>query len=169
MLDGVLLAVSRCPEVNGLLVVTNSQEVAESARIRNVAIVSDPPGNPALATVVDAGLRSAESRGAERAIVLMADLPIVRPADISAIAHALESHDLVLVPDARGENTNALALRLRDRQPTAFGSPRSFEQHVSRARQAHQSWLVHNAASIAFDVDTPDDYRQLLRRHPGYL
>jgi 2-phospho-L-lactate guanylyltransferase len=154
-----------CADISGVLVLSDSPEVLELAQRRGHHAERErpdlPPG-PALGAILDDGLQRLVARGAQAALLLMADLPRVQRDDLSVLLHHLRSHDLVIAPDLREQNTNALALRLHRYPRTAFGSGDSFRLHLQRASDLGLRALVHRAPGLGFDVDLPGDHAELL-------
>jgi len=64
------------------------------------------------------------------------------------------------VGDRHGTGTNALVLAPPDAMAPGFG-PDSFARHVAAAEEAGVSHRVELAASLAHDVDTPEDLADL--------
>jgi 2-phospho-L-lactate guanylyltransferase len=64
---------------------------------------------------------------------------------------------LVIAPCRHRTGTNALLLRPPGLIPFAFG-PDSFAAHCAAARAAGVEPVVHRANSLAFDLDTPEDW-----------
>lgn len=151
----------RCPSVALTFVVTNGDDVAELVRLtdtdRRAVVLRDPEPDVSLAALMDWALREVSSRGAARALIMMADLPDVESCDVDALCAALDVYDCVLVPDRRGQSTNALGLRLPFAGQTAFGHADSLAQHRARALALglHASVLANSR--IAHDVDLPED------------
>jgi 2-phospho-L-lactate guanylyltransferase len=158
-----LRAASGCSQVNAVFVVTNSDDVKRRAVHEGATALSDPATNGSLAEIIEAGVDEAARRGAQGAIVLMSDLPLVESRDVSELAVALEHHDVAIAPDRHRTNTNALAISVARRPALAFGSERSFEKHVSSARALGQTIHVLENERLAFDVDVPADYARLSR------
>jgi len=156
LLEHVLdtLAVSH---LDGILVATDSSEVAETARQRATRICWDAPDALNLAAVVDRGLLELSAFGARSALVLMADLPAIEPDDVHAVLALLAEHDVVVVPAADGFHTNALALSPPTCLRTAFGRADSFQAHLAVARSTHLRTAVFDHPRLAFDVDGPAD------------
>jgi 2-phospho-L-lactate guanylyltransferase len=146
--------------VDGVLVATDSDEVAAAARAHGAAVQVDEGTGP-LARVVDAGLAALAARGATAALVLMADLPRIAAADVRAVLAALDGHDVAIVADLRGRHTNALALRPPDALATCFGRADSFADHCAAARTRGLRVAVLENENISFDVDGPDDHARL--------
>ena len=74
---------------------------------------------------------------------------------------ALPVHPAVVIAPCRRESgTNALLLRPADLVPFSFG-PASFAAHCAAARAAGVEPAVYRSASIALDLDTPEDWRMV--------
>jgi len=153
LLRATISAARGTPGVDEVLVVSPDVEVLEVAAHAGATPVEQLSRglNPALQEA-----RAAAS--GSRLLILPADLPGVRPADLArvlAAGDAAGSPSVVLVPDRHGTGTNALLLDPPDAIDPAFGGD-------SRAGHA---WLAASA-DIAFtevtgvldlDVDTPED------------
>ncbi len=158
MFEHVLQVALHTPGIAGALVITDGADVAKLARAHRAEVMDDPqPPAASLAGVVDAALAELRTRGAERALVLMGDLPRVTQEDLQELLGGLDTADLVLAPDAAVVCTNALGLRLAQRFPTCFGHPQSFVEHKARARQLGLTCVVIHNPRVALDVDTWTD------------
>jgi 2-phospho-L-lactate guanylyltransferase len=89
----------------------------------------------------------ARDQGATALLVLPTDLPRLTAA----------THLLVIAPCRRRTGTNALLMRPPNLIPFLFG-PDSFAAHCAAARAAGVEPLIYRADSIAFDLDTPEDW-----------
>jgi 2-phospho-L-lactate/phosphoenolpyruvate guanylyltransferase len=163
LLEHTLDVLGACPRLAGVLVATDGDEVADLARARGACVRRDS-GEGTLAEVVDGALGDVAGRGADAAVVLMADLPYATADDVSSVLDALEDHDVVLVRDHLGRHTNALALAPSTAMRTRFGHPDSFAEHVAAARAAGLRVAVVPSEGIAFDVDGPADHAALAIR-----
>jgi 2-phospho-L-lactate guanylyltransferase len=170
-----VLGVLRASPVEGVLVATNGDDVAEIALRAGASVLGDQGDAPrasarrprALAAVVDRALHVAGARGADAAIVLMADLPLLEPRDVEALTGALIDHDIVLARDHLGRHTNALAVAPPTAIETCFGSDDSFAEHCAAARAAGLRLALLDNDRIAFDVDGPADHLAFTGRRPG--
>lgn len=156
----------RCPDLDGVLVLSDSAEVRSlAARFDHIgeAEPATTSTHPPLGSVVDGGLLRLRERGAAAALVLMSDLPRLQPEDVGQILALLQTHDCVIAPDLRRQNTNALALRFGAAPPlpTAFGSGDSFARHLAQARSLGLRTAIHQSIGVGFDVDLPSDYAEL--------
>jgi 2-phospho-L-lactate guanylyltransferase len=140
-----------------VLVVTDARTVAAAARAAGAtALVSAARGTRDGAR---RGLARAERDGATAAIVIAADLPLARAADLRRIAAAGRRSTAVIVPDRRRAGTNALYLRPPSAVAPRFG-PGSFAAHRTAAGAGGR---VLSISRLALDVDTPADLRALRR------
>ncbi len=168
--EHALRTLAQCAELAGVLVLSDSAEVLELARRhghsaeRELAAV---PGYGALGAIIDDGLLRVRRRGAQAALVLMADLPRVRADELAQLLSLLRTHDWVIAPDLREQNTNALALRLDRSLATAFGTGDSFRLHRQLAEQAGLRAAIYRAAGLGFDIDLPADHAELLSPAAG--
>jgi 2-phospho-L-lactate guanylyltransferase len=155
-----VLTVVRAAGLDGVLVATGGDDVAAIATAHGAEVLRDR-GEGSLATVVDRALAAVAARGAEAAIVLMADLPRIEAEDVRALVSALDDHDVALVCDHLGHHTNALAIAPPNAMATCFGRDDSFEAHQNAARAAGLRAIVVASDRIAFDVDLPADHEKL--------
>jgi 2-phospho-L-lactate guanylyltransferase len=165
LLEHVLDVLGACG-LDGILVATGGDDVALLATARGAEVLRDR-GDGSLADVVDRALEHVASRGAATALVLMADLPRVTPADVGALLDALHGHEVALVRDHLGRHTNALAMSPPTAMATCFGREDSFAAHRASALAAGLRTVVVESERIAFDVDLPVDHQQLTARPPG--
>ena len=159
LLVNLLRTLGRAPDLAGVLVATNGDDVATIATDHGARVVRDV-GSGSLADVVDRALTRLADDAVDRAVVVMADLPLVTPADVTSLTNACLPGALVAAPDDRRCNTNALATELRRRPRTCFGTERSFDRHRERATEHALEFRPLLSARLAFDVDTPADYQR---------
>jgi 2-phospho-L-lactate guanylyltransferase len=166
LFEHVLAVLDRCEQVSGVLVATDSADVEALALARGARVLRDA-GPARLRTIVDRALERLQEQGARAALVLMADLPLLAPADVHGLLAALDVAPVVLAPDRRDEGTNALALAPPRRIATCFGSETSFAEHRARANAEGASIEVYRSEGTASDLDTPDDLPLVGYAEPG--
>jgi 2-phospho-L-lactate guanylyltransferase len=164
LFDHVLRVLRDCPSIDGVAVISNSQQAREHARALGVTVLEDPPNSKGLADVVDAALLDLARRGAESALVCMSDLPELSVQDIESVVRELEESEVVLVPDLLHEGTNLLALRPPSVMPSCFGHEDSLLRHRARANELGLTVSIQLRSGIGFDVDHPGDLERLRRR-----
>lgn len=163
LFDHVLSSVLACGALSDVLVVTDGAEVAALASGRGALVWPDPIPNSGLSAVVDAALERAAELGAQAALVLMADLPVLRSSDLDELLARCDGGSVVLAPDQRGRCTNALALPLHRGFRSAFGDPDSFSVHARRARALDLHVQRIDNPRIAHDIDIPSDLDAVAR------
>ncbi len=109
-------------------------------------------------------LGSPEVAAAGAALVIPADQPRARAADVAAVIEAIATHEVVLVPALDG-GTGALGLRPPDAITPTFGEA-SAASHRAAATTAGRALAELEAESLRHDVDTIDD---LIDRDPPPL
>jgi 2-phospho-L-lactate guanylyltransferase len=149
------------PGLGRTVVVTDCEHVRAIATEAGVAVVtqSAPSG---LNGAAHDGIDVLRRAGAQHVIVLMNDLPTVRPADLHGVAERMQPHAVVLCPDKCGTGTNALAMPASATMRMRFGGA-SLARHHREAIGAGLETCVHYNRHIAFDIDTREDLLQWLR------
>ena len=157
MLAHVVRTARASGAIVGVLVATDGDDVACACE-DGVAIARDHTDDTGrLGAVVDRALAALAERGATTAIVLMGDLPRLAVDDLAALLASLDTADVALAPDRGDWGTNALALRLPARMPTAFGHSDSFARHLAAARRHGLATTVVRTPTLAYDVDAASD------------
>lgn len=147
-----------CPQIDDVLVVAGDNEAAAVARRCGAqVIVVYQPG-------LDVALRAADDRlqTQDATLVVVADLPQVTVADLSAvIAAAASSGPTVVIAPTFDGGTGALLRRPPDVIAPAYG-PGSAARHTRRATEAGLSPRVIRRDGLALDVDTPEQLKSAL-------
>lgn len=149
------------PGIAGVLIATDGADVAAAAATHDIDVIFDL-ANGTLASIADRGLDQLARRGADAAIVLMGDLPLIGAADIAALVASLAGADVVVAPDRDQLGTNALAVRLPAPIRACFGHGDSYRLHLAAATGRDLSVTTCPRAGLAFDLDGPDDLDDLL-------
>jgi 2-phospho-L-lactate guanylyltransferase len=157
MLDDVLATLGACREIEGTLVMSPERDALGPA----TQILHDPAAGMNAALTL--ALATLEARGATCIAVIAADLPLLAPADVTALVMAARTGGVALAPDARGTGTNAVCLTL----PTAFRlhfGPGSFALHEAEAAHGGSTAVTVARPGLGFDVDEPADLAALQAR-----
>lgn len=168
MLTDVLTACAGARALAGVLVVTSDPDAAALARgIAGAHVVPDHTPPRGMNAAVSRGLVAVAAEGADAALVLTADLPLARPADIAAIVAAgRPGPSVLLVPSVDGTGTNAMLLR-----PPAALAPRlgpdSYSRHAAQAARRGMTADRLGLPRLALDIDTPADVMALVRAGGG--
>jgi 2-phospho-L-lactate guanylyltransferase len=148
------------------LAVCGSAEAADFARSRGAALLVEPsPSGQNPAAML--GLNEVVHRGAESALLLSSDLPLVDTAAIRRLlAYADVPGSLVVAASAEGrQGTNALYLRPPGDFSLHFGDA-SLPKFAEEARVRGRRFIVHDDPSLALDLDEPADLTAWRRLEP---
>jgi 2-phospho-L-lactate/phosphoenolpyruvate guanylyltransferase len=155
MFSDVLVALRRSTLVDQVLVVSrdhNAQRIAGGYG----AIVADDEdtGHNDAAT---RGIERAIELGADRVILVPGDCPLLDPGQLDALlSREVTPPSVLIVPDRHGSGTNALVLDPPDAMKPSFG-PGSHDRHHRHASAAGITAETVEVASLALDLDTPED------------
>lgn len=107
------------------------------------------------------------SHGVTSLLSIPIDTPGVTADEIAALAELAPRYSVVVVPSADGTGTNALLRTPPDAIAPQFG-PGSCALHVAQAESAGLRHLVYPVASLAADIDTPEEALHFLSlNRPG--
>jgi len=150
MLDAVVRAAAMAKSVQQIIVVSPERDriplhipvLADTGEDLNGALVQ-----------AHAMLRGL---GATDVVILPADLPNVRAAEIDSLVHAARTGGFAIASDTAGIGTNALCLTAAVPFRFQFG-PLSRRAHLEEARRHGLGTQVIRHSGLAFDVDSPAD------------
>lgn len=154
MLADVVAALRAAP-VDHVAVVAAGAEAAVAAAALGVDVVTQPDHVRGLDAAVAYAVAQ-DRRPADR-LVVMADLPALRPQDVEAVLEA--DVDVVVAPTADG-GTGALLRRHGVRLTTAYGRG-SARRHLAAARAAGYRAARVTSPGFEVDVDVHDDLARL--------
>lgn len=181
-LDTVSAAL-RCSQVRAVVVVTDDPVAAPALADLGARVVADEPDaglNPALrhgagvaaGTTASTAASTAENTagttdppigGVDGVGALSADLPALRPEELSRALAEAGGWSHAFVPDAAGAGTTLYTARWGEPFGPAFG-PGSRRRHLDMG--AHEL-TVSDIATVRRDVDTPADLEVALRLGVG--
>ena len=156
MLNRVLEALAKVPEIERTLLVSRDSEAMALARHHGARTLSERPPID-LNQALQQATRAAVGSGASAVLVVPADLPLVTADDLRALVSLAESPPvLVIAPDRRQAGTNAMLASPAGLIEYAFG-PSSFDRHRALALAAGARVLVCDRPGLALDLDLPED------------
>lgn len=129
-------------------VVTDDDEVADWAQAQGV--LSCAVGVSGLNAAVTVAAAAAANAGARRVIIAHGDLPYA--SDLRIVTGA----GVALAPDRHRDGSNVMSLPTNTGFVFAYG-PGSFARHRREAARLGLDFSEINDASLAWDVDSPDD------------
>ena len=157
MFDDVLAALTGARRLGGIIVVTADRRLAARARSAG-AIALDEHAPRGLNGAVALGTAAALGMSASAVLVVLADVPLLEPADVDELLDRTPERGALLVPSKEGTGTNAMVRRPATIFPSCFGG-RSLERHVAAAERQRLPCEIWRSARIGFDLDTPEDLR----------
>ena len=161
MLEDVLSALAAAERLAGILMVTRDPEARALAGRYGARVLAEEAnrGHTAASTF---GARTLAREGVPGMLQLPADIPLVTPADIEALARAHGPAPAVtLAPSHDQRGSNAVACSPPDLLPLRFGDD-SFFPHLRRAHALGIEPQIVQRPGLALDIDTPDDLRAFL-------
>jgi 2-phospho-L-lactate guanylyltransferase len=160
MLEDLLRTLSRCNRVSGILLVT--QELAARPLAVRYAAQTLAEEGRGLSRAVGQAAEHLAAGGQQAMLMLPGDVPLATADEIDqVIAAHRESPQMTIVADREGVGTNALAVSPPTLIAFQFGRD-SFGAHCAAAAAHGAHVQVLQLPGLAFDIDTPDDLRDLL-------
>ncbi|MGI8903166.1 MAG: NTP transferase domain-containing protein [Solirubrobacteraceae bacterium] len=183
MYADVLVALRRST-VDQVLVVTADHGAQQIAAGHGASVLQAPErGHDDAATL---GIGAALEAGADRALLVPGDCPLLSVAELDgllarpapggsavggsatggwvpgalAAGGSMRGGSVLIVPDRHRTGTNALLLSPPDSLAPAFG-PDSRTRHAANAESAGARHEIVEVASLALDIDTPEDLATL--------
>lgn len=161
MLADVLMACRRSPGI-AALVVTADPSAAALARRECAEVVVDHVPPRGMNAAVRLGLARVATRCAGTALVLTADLPLIRSEDLASLVRAAAGRPgALLVPSRDGTGTNALLLNPPDVLEPELGHG-SLSRHLLQAVRRACPVRCIGLPGVALDIDTPEDLAVLM-------
>ena len=160
MLQDVLAALHRWQHRPEVALVSSDPFAAELARQYNFQVIPDP-ANSGETGAIEMATRTCVERGAESALVIPADIPLIQSWELDEIMKHAPPEGSVLVPAADERGTNAAFRRPADLFPLRFGND-SFKPHHAAAQATAKPCIVLHLPGIAVDVDNPADLEHLI-------
>ncbi len=165
MLADVLAAIGEAREVERVIVVTGERR-AERIALRAAQRITTPlevlrdPDDRGHSEAATLGIVRARALGAGCVALLPGDCPLLDASEVDGALERMRSGRVSVVPDRHGSGTNGLIMAPPDAIRPGFG-PGSRERHLDRAQRAGHEAALEELQSLALDVDTPDDLREL--------
>ncbi len=159
MLTDVVTSVFQVPAVDRVAVITSDPSLLALAHELGALTVDE--GHPrGLNGATEVGTDFCLGHGATTLLVLLSDLPLITPQDITHLFQQLSGKpEILLVRCKYGDGTNAFMRVPPLVMQPCFGGP-SLAAHQKAARQQGIACRVIQAPSITFDLDSVEDLKQ---------
>lgn len=163
MLEGVLHAAARALGDPGRCIVQSADpRVVDVVRARGAIGQLDMPG-AGLNGALDQARDEARRRGADRLLILSADLPWITPQDVRSLIDDTPMPSIAMVADKTGTGTNGLIMPAMIDFQFEFGAD-SLNCHLQQCVRLNWSAHVWRTQGLQFDLDTEDDLDRWRRR-----
>ncbi|MEU3890160.1 2-phospho-L-lactate guanylyltransferase [Streptomyces sp. NPDC029041] len=147
-----------CPGVGDVAVVTDDLRAGRELAALGAAIIPDEPGGGLNAALAHATRAVRSARPARAVAALNADLPALRPAELSRVLDAAAEFPRAFLPDAAAIGTTLLSAAPGRELRPAFGTDSRARHRASGAVELPLTAVD----SVRQDVDTGDDLRSAL-------
>lgn len=162
MLTDVVAACDESGCFDRIVVVSNDDAVFEHARDLGAMPLAEPASVVGLNDSLAFGQQHAAHQGATELVILPADVPLARAAEIRAVVDALAPTpgSRAVLARSRDNGTNSLALRPPDAVDMHFGR-NSADAHRAAAEAAGITVVEVSSERLAYDIDAPEDLAAL--------
>jgi 2-phospho-L-lactate/phosphoenolpyruvate guanylyltransferase len=142
-----------CPAVLDVSVVTDDPTAAAELAALGAQVVPDVPGNGLNAALAHGARMVRDVRPAAAVAAVNADLPALRPGELSLVLEAAQEFPRSFLADAANVGTTLLAATPGTELNPGFGGPSRHRHLSSGAREI----LLPGVDSVRRDVDTGED------------
>lgn len=162
MLSDTLVALRRTATIDGIFIVTSERTAARMGEGEGATVVDDTASSHTDAVLL--GIASAIEVGAERALLVPGDCPLIDSAELVALlARPVPERSALIIPDRHGEGTNALLLTPPESLTPSFGDG-SRHRHTDLAISQGTMPEIVDVPSLGLDIDTAEDLAELVER-----
>ncbi|MFC9128660.1 2-phospho-L-lactate guanylyltransferase [Streptomyces sp. NPDC057099] len=147
-----------CPAVRDVAVVTDDARAGRELAVLGAAIIPDEPGSGLNAALAHGAGITRSTRPGSPVAALNADLPALRPPELTRVLDAAAEFPRAFLPDAAAIGTTLLAATPGRELLPAFGTDSRARHRASGAVEL----CLADVDSVRQDVDTGDDLRNAL-------
>jgi 2-phospho-L-lactate guanylyltransferase len=166
MLEDLIESLSQTPGIDRIAVTTPDRLVAKKATAAGAEILMRP--EPGLNAALEDGRQRLSPAANEAFLIVLGDVAGALPEDFSKLLEAASSNESAgvwLAPSSDG-GTSALLQRPATAIPCCFGRL-SAKGHRDAAAAAGVAFSEIELASLAIDLDQPEDLEAFLRTRSG--
>jgi len=164
MLSDVVSAVSSSKMVNHIIVITSDREI-ENIIPKKATILQENKPRGINQAITEASEYSTTRMHAEAALVIPADLPLIKPRDIDTIISKGKTKPTVILSPSLTGGTNILY-----RAPPQIIEPKfgknSFQKHLEETRKINIEPKIYNSPRVTLDLDEIEDIKKFIQ-HGG--
>jgi 2-phospho-L-lactate guanylyltransferase len=167
MFEDVLRSVTNSQAIDRVIVISPDLAVSKIAKSYGVDVIAEKTSrgmNPAVREAIEYSSR----KGAQKVLVIPADIPLVAPRDLEEIVSLGKDVPVVISPSKSEKGTNALLLSPPDIIPTSYGQ-NSFKLHIDAAMRRGIRVETYRSKRVALDIDRPEDLIDFINLKPATL
>jgi 2-phospho-L-lactate guanylyltransferase len=161
MFRNVLLALRNARKISGITVVGHDSSASRLAHRYGARFLWEGRGH-GLNRAVRLGIQRLDHQPDGAAMIIHADLPLVKSHDIDKFLAQSHGAQIAIVPCKNGTGTNALLRAPPNAIRPVFGEG-SYRRHLALAKQTCLRCKVVRIRGIEFDVDDARDLRRLVQ------
>ena len=166
LLRRTLRVLGQAPGAAGVIVVSRDTAVAQIAATYGAIPLAEKVG-AGLNGAIRLGLQKAAAMGTSQVLILPSDLPFLRVEDVAVMGDP-SSPAILIANDRNGTGTNALRLPLPTEFWVQYGR-NSYHKHLAEARRLNLTIHTITSATLQFDLDTPQDWREFVTQEVQLL
>jgi 2-phospho-L-lactate guanylyltransferase len=162
MAQDMLASLTATAGVEGVLVVSNAEEVRVLAGQYGVKVLPESDGQ-GLSAAVTIAAQVLTREQVQAMMVVHGDIPLATPADFELVLDsAAPSPSITVVPCRNEDGSNVMICTPPDVIPFRYG-PGSYNAHQRAARDAGIDAKILRVPGLALDIDIPEDLAALLQ------
>jgi 2-phospho-L-lactate guanylyltransferase len=164
LLHDVLASVVESRVFDSVVVVSSDSALATEARGRSVSFLRQV--TTGLNRAVDEANRHAILEHASSVTTVLGDIPLVKPEDFRELMDVGRGHRRVVMAPSMKGGTNIMLSYPPGMIEPSYGRW-SYSKHLRKAQWLGVDTYSVSNSRVSFDIDTPDDLKELNRRDPA--
>ncbi len=171
LLKDVITASTESKLSDTILLVTPDSQIVKIARKWNLPKLEYliEPVAKGINQAVQSALKWCLSKNFSSILIIPADIPLIKGADIDEIIHLGQIEDsIILVPSHRKDGTNAFYQKLPNAIEVWYGE-NSFQKNVTSISQQGIPYYIFNKTAFALDIDLKEDLERIQQMNDNSL
>jgi molybdenum cofactor cytidylyltransferase len=160
---GHLIQIARNSHLDPVFVIGRPDDAPLAARVREsgATLVINPAADRGQLSSILAGLDAASRAGADAIVVMPVDVPLISRAVVEALLAAAAADDALILRAAyRGQHGHPVLFKRAVFDELRSADPSLGARAVVRADPRRVLDVEVDEPGVAFDIDTPEDYRR---------
>lgn len=166
MLDDIIRELKKSSLIDDIFILTEDDYIIHSVAPYEVKVAKHKPGldiNEALQYYLNNFSEPSED---QLLIVLPSDVPLLKHTTINSVVRKVLSSTppIMAISPSDNNGTNCLIMYPCNLMSFHYGQG-SLQAHIYEAASREISLIIHDSYDLKFDIDTPKDLYELLKRH----